>query len=170
MKHNSLTRKGTISLVSAWLILFGILPILLLLGTSFLSRDAVAMIRLSPSLASYARLFEPAYLLILFRSLELAAMTTLLCLLVGYPFAWWTARMPKKWRTSILILLMIPFWTNSLVRTYAIRLVLGTKGLANSLLLATGLIHEPIQFMYTDLAVVLGLFYLMLPFMILPIY
>ena len=104
------------------------------------------------------------------RSGKLAALTTICCLAAGYPFAWFTARFSRRQRLVILILLMIPFWTNSLVRTYAIRMVLGTNGLLNTLLLATGLIDSPLKLLYTDVAVILGLFYLMLPFMILPLY
>nr|MBP9598733.1 ABC transporter permease subunit [Desulfobacter sp.] len=78
--------------------------------------------------------------------------------------------MTPKWRTSVLVLLMIPFWTNSLVRTYAMRMVLGTQGILNKALVSLGLIHTPLKIMYTDYAVVAGLFYLMLPFMVLPLY
>ena len=165
-----MTRNTTITLISTWLVVFGVLPILLLIIASFLTRDSVNMVRFSTTTEAYRRLLEPAYLSVILRSLKLAAVTTLLCLLVGYPFAWWTVRLPSRYRTPILVLLMIPFWTNSLVRTYAIRIVLGTKGIINFGLQHLGIIQEPIRFMYTDLAVILGLFYLMLPFMILPIY
>lgn len=104
------------------------------------------------------------------RSVRLAGLTTLLCLIVGYPFAWITCRLQSRYRLVVLIMMMIPFWTNSLIRTYAIRILLGTKGLINKALLFTGLIDSPIRFMYTDTAVILGLIYLMLPFMVLPLY
>jgi len=166
----SKTRTLIIALVSTWLVLFGVVPILLLVFTSFLGQDPEAFFRLEYSFDSYRQLFDPGYLDILLRSLRLAAITTILCLLGGYPFAWFTARLRYRWRLTVLILLMIPFWTNSLVRTYAIRMVLGTQGLLNKLLAAAGLIETPLKLLYTDTAVVLGLFYLMLPFMILPLY
>jgi len=165
-----MTRNFTISLITGWLLIFGILPILLLVGTSVLEQDPVDLVRFRLSFEAYRQLMDPAYLDVLVRSLNLAAVTTGLCLLVGFPFAWWLGQMARQWRTPIMILLMIPFWTNSLVRTYAIRLVLGRNGLINTLLLSTGIVDTPIRFLYTDLAVILGLFYLMIPFMILPLY
>jgi spermidine/putrescine transport system permease protein len=159
-----------IGLVSSWLILFGVLPILLLVAASFLEQDPADFLRLTFTLDAYRQLADPAYLEVMFRSMRLAAVTTILCLAAGYPFAWITARLHRNGRIAVLILLMIPFWTNSLVRTYAIRLVLGTQGLLNTLLMSAGLIDEPIRLLYTDAAVILGLFYLMLPFMILPLY
>ncbi len=166
----SKTRIAVIGLVSSWLVLFGVVPILLLVAASFFVQDPSAFFRPELTLAAYRQLIDPAYLEVMLRSVRFAAVTTGLCLVAGYPFAWLTVRLNKNLRTTVLILLMIPFWTNSLVRTYAIRMVLGNKGLINSLLMATGLIDSPLQLLYTDGAVVLGLFYLMLPFMILPLY
>jgi spermidine/putrescine transport system permease protein len=166
----SKTRQIVIGLVSSWLILFGVLPILLLVGTSFLAQDPIEFFRPGLSFDAYRQLADPVYLEVMLRSVKLAALTTLFCLVVGYPFAWCTARLQKSSRTAILVLLMIPFWTNSLVRTYAIRMVLGTQGLMNTLLMKIGIIDSPIRLIYTDTAVILGLFYLMLPFMILPLY
>ena len=164
-------KSVVIGLISGWLLLFGVVPILMLLTSSFLTQDAAGFYRFPLTLQSYRQLFlNPGYLEVMLRSVKLAAITTLCCLAAGYPFAWFTARFPKRQRLVILILLMIPFWTNSLVRTYAIRMVLGTQGLLNTLLLATGLIQSPLRLLYTDTAVILGLFYLMLPFMILPLY
>jgi spermidine/putrescine transport system permease protein len=171
MKKIMRTKTSVIGLICGWLLLFGIVPILMLLTSSFLSQDATGFYRFPFSLTSYRQLFlDPGYLEVMLRSVKLAVLTTLCCLAAGYPFSWFTVRIPKRQRLVILILLMIPFWTNSLVRTYAIRTVLGTHGLLNTLLLATGVIHTPLKLLYTDTAVILGLFYLMLPFMILPLY
>lgn len=164
------TKTLVIGLVSGWLLIFGIVPILLLVTTSFLTQDSVGFFKVAFSLESYRQLLDPGYLDVMLRSLKLAAITTLCCLIAGYPFAWFTARLPKRDRVVILVLLMIPFWTNSLVRTYAIRMVLGTKGLLNTTLLALGIIDTPLRLLYTDTAVILGFTYLMLPFMILPLY
>ena len=166
----SRTQKLVIGLVSSWLVIFGVLPILLLVGASFLVQDPVDFFRLGFSFDSYRQLVDPVYLEVMLRSVKLALLTTILCLAAGYPFAWITARLHRNYRAIVLILLMIPFWTNSLVRTYAIRMVLGTQGLVNKVLMSTGLSESPIRLLYTDAAVVLGLFYLMLPFMILPLY
>lgn len=166
----SFTRRGIILLISSWLLLFGVVPLCLILATSFLAQDPEAFYSPEFSLQAYISLLNPGYFDTIVRSLKLAALTTLGCLVVGYPFAWFTSRLNSGSRMLVLILLMIPFWTNSLVRTYAIRMVLGTKGLLNSTLLALGIIDAPLKLIYTDTAVVLGLFYLMLPFMILPLY
>lgn len=171
MKIHSKTRFSIIVLISGWFILFGVIPLVLLVITSFLTMDPANLVRLSFSLKAYSQLLiDPSYIIVFIRSVKLALTTTLLCLGLGYPFAWYTARMPPKWRTSVLVLLMIPFWTNSLVRTYAMRMVLGTQGILNKALLSLGFIHAPLKIMYTDFAVVAGLFYLMLPFMVLPLY
>lgn len=171
MKITSKTRFSIIVLISGWFILFGVIPLLLLVITSFLTMDPADLVRFSFSLKAYSQLLiDPSYMIIFIRSVKLALATTLLCLALGYPFAWYTARMTPKWRTSVLVLLMIPFWTNSLVRTYAMRMVLGTQGILNKALLSLGFIHTPLKIMYTDYAVVAGLFYLMLPFMVLPLY
>ena len=171
MKIADKTRLCIILLISGWFILFGVTPLVLLIMTSFLTMDPADLVKFSFTLKAYSQLFiEPGYFIIFIRSVKLALITTLLCLGFGYPFAWYTARMPPKWRTSTLILLMIPFWTNSLVRTYAMRMVLGTHGILNKALLSMGLINTPLKIIYTDYAVLAGLFYLMLPFMVLPLY
>ena len=167
---NSKVRTINITIFSFWLILFGGVPLLLLLVTSFLEQHPEQFFQFGFSVKAYSQIFNPTYLEILIRSLRLAATCMFICLAIGCPFAWLTCKLSSRHRLAVLILLMIPFWTNSLIRTYAVRLLLGTKGLLNNTLLATGIIESPIRFMYTDFAVVLGLVYLMLPFMILPLY
>ncbi len=166
----SKTRILIISLASGWFFLFGAIPLILVVFTSFLSMDQANFVRFPPGFDAYKQLMDPAYLQVIIRSLKLAALTTLLCLLLGYPFAWYAARMKPGRRTVILVLLMIPFWTNSLVKAYAMRMILGTKGIINKTLLFLGVIDTPVRIIYTDYAVIAGLFYLMLPFMILPLY
>lgn len=170
MQKFSNTRSFIIILTVGWLFLFGTVPLILLVVTSFLTVDQVSLVRLPFSVDAYTHLADSGYLKVIIRSFKLAAITTLLCLIVGYPFAWYTSRMSPRWRVSILILLMVPFWTNSLVRAYAMRMVLGTKGVVNKVLLYFDIIESPLRIMYTDYAVFAGLFYLMLPFMILPLY
>lgn len=168
MKTN--IRLLSIGLVSGWLLLFGGAPLILLLVTSFLQQHPEQFFSLSLSMASYTQLLNPDYFAVLVRSTRLALLTTLICLLIGYPFGWLTCRLPSRYRLMVLILLMIPFWTNSLIRTYAVRMIIGTQGLLNKLLLNIGLVEDPIRLMYTETAVLLGLVYLMLPFMVLPLY
>ncbi len=166
----SRVRLFSIGLVSGWIIVFGGAPLLLVLVTSFLGQHPQKFYELSFSLKSYIQLIDATYLEVMFRSVRLATLTTLFCLFAGYPFAWLTYRLHQRYRLTVLILLMIPFWTNSLIRTYAVRMILGTQGLTNKVLLAAGIIDSPVRLMYTDSAVILGLIYLMLPFMILPLY
>lgn len=170
MKNWSKSQTAIVALVASWLVIFGIIPIILLVITSFLGQHPIDFFTVTFSVESYRELFNREYVDVLLRSLKFAAVTTLLCLLLGYPFAWLTGRLPGKYRNLVLILLMVPFWTNSLIRTYAIRMVLGKKGFINLFLMHTGIIDAPIRLLYTDWAVVVGLFYLMLPFMILPLY
>lgn len=114
--------------------------------------------------------FNAGYLIVFARSLKLAAVCTLLCLIAGFPAACHMATRPPRERAIWMILVTVPFWTNLLVRTYAWMLILRSEGLINTLLLKTGLISQPISLLYTDFAIGIGLLYSYLPFMILPIY
>ena len=91
-------------------------------------------------------------------------------MLLGYPFAYLLTRMPARWRPALLLLVIIPFWTSSLVRTYAMVIILQTNGWLNQILLGLGLITEPLELLYTEPAVIAGMLYTLLPFMILPLY
>lgn len=170
MKNNRLFRRLAIVGVLAWLCLFALLPNLLLLGVSFFTRGTVAPVEPVPTLANYGRLLDPAILRIVLDSLAMAGMAMLLCLIVGYPLAYIIARSRCTTRHFLLLLVMIPFWTNSLIRTYALVAVLKVNGVLNMFLLWTGLIDEPLRLMYTPAAVFIGLVYTLLPFMILPLY
>jgi len=160
----------SLALLPLWLLLFTLLPTLMVLAVSVLSRDEAGFIAFIPTLENYRRLLDPIYLKVFVDSLLMAALATLLCLLIAYPFAWRLSRVKRRWRTVLLTLVIIPFWTNSLVRVYAIRGLLAAKGALNSLLLALGLIDEPVRLLYSGWAVSIGLVYVLLPFMILPLY
>lgn len=160
----------SLALLPLWLLLFTLLPTLLVLAVSLLSRDEAGFIAPIPTLENYHRLLDPIYLKVFVDSLLTAALTTLLCLLVAYPFAWALSRVDRRWRPVLLTLVIIPFWTNSLVRVYAIRSLLAAKGALNTLLLALSLIDEPVRLLYSGWAVSIGLVYVLLPFMILPLY
>lgn len=111
-----------------------------------------------------------AHLSILWRSLRLASITTLMTFLIGFPTAYFIATRPKSTRDIWLLLIMVPFWTNLLIRTFAIMELIRNSGTANSALLATGLIEEPIQMLYTNFSIGLGMAYVYLPLMVLPLY
>lgn len=153
-----------------WLGLFALLPNIGLLVVTFLTRGDQEFVIPVLTFSNYARLFEPSFLKILWDSIWLALMSTLFCLLVGYPFAYRNARSKAKVKPWLLLLIIIPFWTNSLIRTYALVLILKANGLLSSVLIWLGIINEPISFMYSDFAVFIGITYTFLPFMVLPLY
>jgi spermidine/putrescine transport system permease protein len=163
-------RTAVLVLVWSWLLLLVLLPNLLVIGASFMTRDPSDFLSLPLTLDNYRRLIDPLYLQVFLHSLYMAAVTTVLCLLIGYPFAWALARVDKRWQTLLLFLLIVPFWTNSLVRTYAVKLLLASNGLINTALQSLGITDAPITMLYTEGAVIVGLVYLLLPFMILPLY
>ena len=163
-------RNVAIGLLVGWLLVFAIAPNLLVLIASLLSRSEADFVGLPFSVESYERLFDPLYARVLWASIKLAGLSTLVCLAIGYPFAWWIATRPPRWRGLLLLLVIVPFWTNSLIRTYAIKWLLSKQGLVNQALQGLGLIDQPLNLLYTDLAVLLGFSYVLLPFMILPLY
>lgn len=162
-------RRFAIALTLVWLGLFVLIPHVLVLLTSVMSPDAQHLVVWPMTLEAWQRVADPLYAEVFWYSLWLAALTTLICLLIGYPFAYLLAQLPLLWRGVALFLLVVPFWTNSLIRTYAIKLILGNKGLVNSVLLGLGLIEQPVQLLYTPFAVIFGLVYVLLPFMVLPL-
>ncbi|EHU5197811.1 spermidine/putrescine ABC transporter permease PotB [Vibrio vulnificus] len=163
-------QNAIITLIVGWLVLFVLIPNLMIIGTSFLTRDEANLIEMTFTLDNYARLLDPLYVKVLLHSFYMAIVATLICLVVGYPFAYIVAKMPHKWRPFMLFLVIVPFWTNSLIRTYGLKIVLGTQGILNKALLSFGLIDTPMRIMFTETAVMIGLVYILLPFMILPLY
>lgn len=155
----------------AWLVLFLLAPIALILALSFTARGPYGTLIWRFTLSNYMRALTPAYLPILLRSLSYAGATTLLCLALGYPLAYAMSFYFREKRGTLIILLMLPFWTSCLVAIYSWIIVLGREGLVNELLVhRLGLLSEPIQFLNRPAAVVGGLVYFYLPFMVLPLY
>ena len=170
MKGNRLFKRFVIAGVLGWMTLFGAIPTLMLMGVSFMGRHPDDLVEPAFTLESYVRLLDPALGSMLVQSLIMAATATLLCLAIGYPFAYIVARAPKRYSRTMLMLVMIPFWTNTLIRTYALVAVLKADGFLNKTLLFLGVIDAPLKLMYTQTAVFTGLVYTLLPFMILPLY
>jgi spermidine/putrescine transport system permease protein len=164
--------SGTLALPGlAWLGLFFIVPLAIILVVSLGDRDRFGNVLLERlSLDNYARALDPVYLPAVLNGLRYAAATTVLCLLIGYPIAYWISRYGGRHKTILLILVMLPFWTSYLIRTYAWVTILGDYGVVNSILAALGLTSEPIILLNTDLAVILGMTYGFLPFAILPLF
>ena len=153
-----------------WLGLFVLLPTLLLILTSFSGRDELGRVVYSFTLDNYRRCFDPTWLSIFWNSILYALLATVICVVVGYPAAYTIGRASPANRRLLLTLVMVPFWTSFLIRTYAWISILSQEGLVNSLLLSSHILPAPLSMMYTPFAIVLGLVYNYLPFMILPIY
>ncbi|PMH46526.1 spermidine/putrescine ABC transporter permease PotB [Vibrio sp. 10N.286.49.B3] len=163
-------QNAIIALIVSWLLLFVFIPNVMIIATSFLTRDEANLIEMTFTFDNYLRLMDPLYIKVLWHSFYMSIVATLLCLVIGYPFAYIIAQMPKRWQPFMLFLVIVPFWTNSLIRTYGLKIVLGTQGVLNKGMIAIGLIDKPIRVMYTEDAVMIGLVYILLPFMILPLY
>jgi spermidine/putrescine transport system permease protein len=168
--YNRLRSGLLLAPLVGWLLLFVVAPTAFLVVISFCERDFIGRTVYRFTWENYARAFDPVYLAILGRSVGCAALTTAVCLAIGYPVAYCMARSSKRTREWLLLLLMAPFWTSFLVRTYAWIIILAHDGLLNSLLTATHLLASPADLLYTPGAVLLGLIHNYLPFMVLPIY
>jgi putrescine transport system permease protein len=166
-----------------WLLLFFAAPFVVVLKISFaeaivgqppytpLLQFATDGWHLLVSAANYLLLTDdPLYIEAYLNSLKVAGISTVICLLVGYPMAYAIARAPEKWRNGLLMLVILPFWTSFLIRVYAWIGILSTNGLLNNALLDLGLIDEPLALMNTNFAIYLGIVYSYLPFMVLPLY
>jgi spermidine/putrescine transport system permease protein len=152
-----------------WLLAFFLVPLLIMLAYSLMPRGVYGGVESGFTLEHYARFFDPLYLQILQRTFVWAFGCTIICLFLGYPVAYVIVRSGRR-RTFLLFLVVLPFWTSFLVRTFAMIFLMRDTGLANSWMLGLGLIHEPLSILYTPFAVLAGLVYGFLPFMILPIY
>ncbi len=151
------------------MLLFFLAPLAIICFYSALTRGPYGGFSLPWTFESYARLFDSLYLRILGRSFWIAGVSTLFCLLLGFPLALFISRSGER-KNLYLTLVMLPFWTSFLVRTYAWMFLLRDTGLINTVLQRIGLIHDPLPLLYNDGAVVLGLVYGFLPFMVLPLY
>jgi len=176
-------RRAVLVLPFAWLALFFLVPFLIVLKIS-LAETAIGVPPYTPlldrgdggwslhtTLANYQFLFSDSlYLRAYLNAIKFAGVSTLVCLLLGYPMAYGIVRAPRAWRGLLLLLVILPFWTSFLIRVYAWIGLLKGNGVINNLLLATGLIHEPLALLNNAFAVYLGIVYSYLPFMVLPLY
>lgn len=153
-----------------WMVAFFIIPLLFILVVSFSTRGEVGNIVYKFTFGNYTKLLNPLYINIFLKSILIAIYTTMLCLILGYPFAFIIANMNKRIKPILLLLIILPFWTNSLVRTYAMIVLLRTEGIINTVLLHLHIINIPIHLMYNNTAVMIGMLYMMFPFMVLPLY
>jgi spermidine/putrescine transport system permease protein len=152
-----------------WLLMFFLVPILIMFVYSLMPRGIYGGVEQGFTLEHYQRFFDPLYLDILQRTFLWSIACTVICLVLGYPVAYVIVR-SGQWRTLLLFLVVLPFWTSFLVRTFAMIFLMRDTGLINSWMLKLGMIDEPLTILYTPFAVMAGLVYGFLPFMILPIY
>lgn len=166
----SLQGLALISPTVLYLILFLVLPLILVVILSFMTRGPYGNVVYTFTVGNYTRLMDTLYLRVVGYSVYVAGATTIATILIGYPLAYFIARSPAKQRSTWLFLILIPFWTNFIIRIYAWIMILRTEGLLNTFLLNIGLIHEPLNILYTPAAVLIGMVYEFLPFMVLPLY
>lgn len=183
LKRLQLGRRAVIALPLVWLTLFFLLPFVLVLKIS-LSEAAIAVppygalveyvdqtLHIALNLGNYLFLASDSlYAAAYWGSLKTAFIATLVCLLIGYPMAYAMARTSSRWQMTLLLLVMLPSWTSFLIRIYAWMGILGNSGLLNNLLMGLGLIDDPLRMMNTQFAVIIGIVYAYLPFMVLPLY
>lgn len=169
MRNKTIPLLTTVSPVVVWLVLLVAAPMFYVLFLSFMSTDGYQVVY-KFNLDNYKNLLNPAYIEIYYNSFIIAFFTTLICILVGYPFAYHMAKVGRRKKTMMMIMLMVPFWTNSLIRLSGWKTILGKTGLLNTALLDVGLIKEPLEILYTRGAVLLGMVYILIPYMILPLF
>ena len=156
---------------TAWLVTFFVAPLVIVLIYAFLERGTYGGVVWQYTIENFQRVFDPLYLNTFLRSVYIALTTTFFCLIIGFPLAFYIATRPQRKRNALLLALMIPFWTNFLIRTYAWLTLLRTNtGLINVSLISLGLINKPLPLFGNDFAIVLGLVYGWLPDMVLPLY
>lgn len=154
----------------AWLAIFFVIPMLIVVAVSFASRTAYGQVVFEWTFQNYTRFLDTLYISIFGRTIFVAVVTTICTILMGYPLAYYIASLPSHLRQKGLILCMIPFWINFLIRSYAWVIILRSQGVLNTFLMDMEIISRPVQFLYNESAVMVGMIYALLPFMILPVY
>ncbi|APC39384.1 ABC transporter permease [Clostridium estertheticum] len=159
----------TIVPISFWMLFFVAIPLLYIVFISFMQRGDDGSIVYISTISNYTRMARPLYVKVFLDSIVVAFVTTLFTLVFGYPFAYFATKI-KKYKILVMLLIMAPFLTNSLIRTYGWIVILSTNGILNHALLITGIIKEPLKMLYSYGAVMIGMIYTMFPFMVLPLY
>ncbi len=170
LKSKTIPAISMVGPVTIWLLFFIAFPLIYVMIMSFCGLDQFYNVSYHFTLENYKRLINPDYAKIYGHSVFIALSTTLICILVGYPFAYLIARTKSKHRNLLYMMVIIPFWTNSLIRIYGWRSMLGTTGWINTFLMNIHLINEPIDFLYKQGTTIFGMVYCLFPFMILPLY
>lgn len=169
-RGNTLPSLVMVGPVTLWLLLLVAVPLIYVVFMTFCSLDSNYNLVFTFTLDNYKRLFDANYVQIYGQSLLIAFATTLICILVGYPFAFLIARVFTKKKAILYMLVIIPFWTNSLIRIYGWRTFLGTNGWLNNVLVKLHLVSGPVEFLFNRGTIILGMVYCLIPYMILPLY
>ncbi len=156
--------------IYAFTILFVVLPLVYMVILSFMSRAQVWGVTADFTLNNYKRILEPLYLHTFTESLKLALLSTVVIVLLGYPFGYYMAQLPAKWKQRVMLLLMIPFWTSSLMRLYGWIIIFRSNGVLDTILMKLHIIKSPLKLLYSYPAVTVGMVYALVPFMILSVY
>lgn len=170
MKNNKIMKLITTWPVVIYSFLLIVLPFLYIFIISFFKSDSYGGMNITFTLKNYLMLFDIVYIKVFLKSFLIGIITTLICILIAYPFSLCLRKQSDKIQSLCMVLVIIPFLTNSLIRTYGWIVLLRKEGVINSALKSLGLIKESISFMYNDFGIIVGLVYTLLPFMILPIY
>jgi len=171
LRENPITQGlFLISPANIYLFIFIVLPLILVAGLSFLSRGTYGQVEFRFDITNYTRLFDPLYGKILLFSLGVGLGTTVICLVVGYPLAYFLAHAPAKQRSLLLFLILLPFWTNFIIRIFAWMIILRSGGVLDSLLQWLHITQAPLNLLYSPTAVMIGMVYEYLPFVVLPLY
>ena len=152
----------------AWLLIFTVVPLFLVIYFAFTTGDSLNFATFTFSLENFKKFFTPIYMNVLIKSINLALISTVLCLIIGYPIAYIISREKPKKRNAMVLMFVIPMWMNFLLRTYAWVTLLGRNGIINTVITKLG--FPALDLMFNDKAVLLGMVYNFLPFMVLPIY
>ena len=169
-RANTLPALITVGPVTLIMVLLIAVPLIYVAVMSFCSIDEFYNVTFRFTLQNYVRLANADYLKIYAQSIAIALITTIICILVGYPFSYIIARTKSRKKKILYMLVIIPFWTNSLIRIYGWRNFLGSSGLLNGLLMKIGFVSQPVDFLYKQGTTILGMVYCLIPFMILPLY
>lgn len=171
-KHSGSRAVQTVMIAPTilWLLIFLIAPLVIVVGISFMTKNAHGGVNMPLAVSAYKEMMRSDYLKIFVRSIWLALKSTVICLLAGYPLAVVIAHSSKKVKPILVLMIMLPFWINSMIRLYGWMTLLRNEGIINNILITLGIIKAPLEMLYTDGAVVLGMVYELLPFAVLPLY
>jgi len=171
MKNNDIFKKIVIANTFFWIVITAVIPNLLLLIASLTQQQYEQPLNLRFSLENFHQLFSPLYFKVYLNSIKISVFTAIICLIVGYPYAYIIYKEDRVYIKNILLIgILMPFWTSSLIRTYSIIFILQFNGILNKILVGFGILQRPVNILYSESAVIFGMVYTLIPLMIIPVY